>query len=116
MGVLHPVAVGIDITLGDEVRPATFDGFQGDLREGVHLQEPLGGELRLDDGVGTLGVTHRRGVVLDLQQVAGLFQHLDDLLAGHEAVLAHEDLRLLVQLAVIVDDLEDGQVVAEADS
>ena len=115
VGVLHPVAVGIDVALGDELRAAALDRLQGDLRQGVHLQEPLGGELGLDDGVRPLGVAHRRGVVFHLHQVAGFLQHLHDLLAGDEAVLADEDLRVLVQLAVVVDDLEDRQVVAQAD-
>ena len=115
MGVLHPVAVGVHVALGNELRAAAFDGFQGNLRQGVHLQEPLGGKLGLDDGVRPLGVAHRRGVVFHLHQVAGFLQHLHDLLAGDETVLADEDLRVLVQLAVVVDDLEDRQVVAQAD-
>ena len=50
-----------------------------------------------------------------LHQVAGFLQHLHDLLAGDETVLADEDLRVLIQLAMVVDDLEDRQVVAQAD-
>ena len=115
VGILHPVAIGVHVALGDELRAAALHRFQGDLRQGVHLQEPLGGELGFDDGVRPLGVAHRRGVVFHLHQVAGFLQHLHDLLAGDEAVLADEDLRVLVQLAVVVDDLEDRQVVAQAD-
>ncbi len=114
-GVLHPVAVGIDILLGNELRASAFHGVERHLGQGVHLEEPLGGQARLDHRIGPLGVTDRRSVFFHFFQVAGFLEHLHDLLAGHETVLTHEDTGLLVQLSVLVDDVQDLQVVPEAD-
>ncbi len=113
--VLHPMTVGIHVFLGNELRATAFHRLQGGGGQLLHLQEPLGGKFRFDHRIRPLAVSHRRGVVFHLQQVAGFLQHLHDLLAGHETVLTHQDLRFLVQFSVIVDDFQHGQVVPQAD-
>ncbi len=106
--------VGIHVFLRDKLRTAAFHGFQGHLGKDFHLQEPLGAQLGLNHGVRALGIAHRRGVVFHFHQIAGFFQHLHNLLAGHKTVLAHQNLGFLVQFTVVVDDFQHGQVVPEA--
>ena len=106
--------VGIHVFLRDKLRTAAFYGFQGHFGQGLHLQEPLGAQLRLNNGVRALGIAHRRGVVFHLYQVAGFFQHFHNFLAGHKAVLAHQNLGFLIQFSVIVNDFQHGKVVTKA--
>ena len=113
-GVFHPVPVGIHVFLRDKLRTTAFYGLQGHLGKGFHLQEPLGAQLGLNNGVRALGIAHRRGVVFHLYQVAGFFQHFHNLLAGHKAVLAHQNLGFFVQFTVVVNDFQHGKVVTKA--
>ena len=113
--ILHPVTVGIAVFIRDELDEAILDGSKRARCELFHLEEPLGTEARLDDGVGTLAVSDRRGIVFDLLDIPGFLQHLHDLLAGLETVFSDEDLSLLVQTAAVVDDVEDGEIMPHAD-
>ena len=109
------MTVGIHILLRDEFGTSALHCFQCHLGQDVHLEEPLGAELRFNNCVCTLTVANGAGIVFHLYKVSGLFQHLHNLLAGHKAVLAYQDLGLLVEFAMVIYDFQHGQVVPEAD-
>ena len=113
--IFHPVFVGVAVFVGNEFDFSAFHAFEGILGQGVHFQEPLGGEFGLDDGVAALGITDGGDVVHGLFEVAGFFEHLGNFFAGDEAVFSNQDLGLFIEPAVVVDDVEHGQVVAQAD-
>ena len=114
-GILHPVAVGVAVLVGDEFDQAVLHACKGPRGEFFHLEEPLCAEPGLDDGIGPLRIADRRGVVFHLLEVAGFFEHLRYLLAGDKPVFAHQDLCVFVETAVVVDDIEDGQIVPQTD-
>ena len=113
--IFHPVLVGVAVFVGNQFDLSAFHAFEGILRQGVHLEEPLGGEFRLDDGVGPFGITDRGGVIDRFFQVSRFLQHFGDFLPGDETVFADQDLRVGGQAAVVVDDVDDGQVMPQAD-
>ena len=112
--VLHPVAVDVAILVRNELDAARFHLVKCLCRKVLELEEPLLAELGLDYGVCALAVADGRYVLLYLNEVACLFKHLADLLAGHEPVFSNEDLRLGGEAAVVVKYLYDGEVVALA--
>ena len=114
VGVLHPVAVGVAVLVRNELYEAVFDAGECSRRELVHLEEPLGAEPRFDDAVGALRISYRRGVIFYFFDISGLFEHYRNLFARLEAVFAYEYLRIFVQAAVVVDDVDDRQIVAQA--
>ena len=113
--VLHPVTVGIAILVRDELDETVLDRGKGARRQLAHLEEPLGAQTRLNDGIGALAVSYRRGIVLNLLDIAGVLEHLDDLPAGLETVLAYQDLGVFGQASAVVDDIDDREVVTQAD-
>ena len=115
MGVLHPVTVRVTVLVRNKFDLAGFDALKSLCGKVFHLEEPLRRELRLDDRVGPFRISHRRCIFLHLDKVAGLLQHLDNLLSGLETILAHQNLSLLVQAAVVIDDVNNRQIVAKSD-
>ena len=108
------MAVGVLELGGVEADGVVLDHFEGFLGEALHLEEPLGAELGLDDGVGALAVAHLVGVVFYLLDEAGLLEVLDDLLAAGEAVHAGILAAMLVERAVVVEDVDRLEVVLHA--
>ena len=107
--------VGVSVFVRNEFNISAFHRLQCDFGKVSHLEEPLCGELRLDYGIGPLGISDRRDILLDLLETSCLLKHLLDLLSGHETVLSDENLRLFVQFAVIVNDICHRKIVAESD-
>ncbi|CCX38695.1 uncharacterized protein BN452_00310 [Clostridium sp. CAG:1013] len=114
LDVLHPVVVGLFHTLGDEANGAVLHHVNGGAGQGLHLHEPLSGHTGLHHSVAALAGTHIVLDGLDLNEVAALFQILNDLLTGiqtgHTGVLA----TVFVDGTVLVHHVDDGQVVALA--
>ena len=76
-----------------------------------HLEEPLHGELRLDGHIGALREAYLIIIVFHFFHQAGLFQ-VDGNLAAHvEAVHAHVESGGFADGAVVVEDVDGGQVV-----
>ena len=115
MRILHPVAINVAILVRYELDVAGFYLVQCFGCKIFHLEEPLCGELRLDDSVSPLGITDRRSVILDLLQTAGLFKKAYDLLPCSEAVLANQNLSLFVETSVVVDDVDNREIVPQTD-
>ena len=111
LDVLHPVTVSIFVFGRIELDFVLHHRFQSDLRQVLHLQEPLHGKLRFDGHVGTLGEAHLVGIVFHLFQQSGFFQVDADLLAHVETVHAHVHPGCLANRAVVVEDVDGGQVV-----
>ena len=111
---LHPVTVCIAVFVWNEFHVPALYACKGLFCQVLHLEEPLGGEFGLDDCVCALTVADWRYVILCLDQIARLFQHLLYLLAGFKAVFTHQDLSLLVQAAVVVYYIKHLQIMAEA--
>ena len=91
--VLHPVEVGLLVLLGGEADGLVavgvgLDGGDGLGGQRLDLDEPLGGEARLDDGLAAVAMADVVGVVLDGAEQALLFEVGDDALAGRVAVEA----------------------------
>jgi hypothetical protein len=94
---------------------ALTDGVSGHLRELVDLDPPLLGQARLDGLAGALGVTHGVDVGVDaLEDAALLVECQADLLTGLEAVHAVELRAGARDVAGLVDDLGNLEVVALA--
>ena len=84
------------------------------LGQFLHLHEPLGGELWLDDGIGALAVAHLVDVVLDAFHQSGGLEVGHDFLAHDEAVLADVHAPGRGDSAVGVEDVDAWQVVLQA--
>ena len=107
--------VCVSVFVRNEFYISAFHRLQCDFGKVSHLEEPLCGEPRLDYGIGPLGISDRRDILLDLLETSRLLKHLLDLLSGHETILANENLCFFVQFAVIVNDICHREIVAESD-
>ena len=123
LDVVHPLVVGVDPLLGEELDLAGFDDadrFAGDRfavapRLG-HRDEPLVGEHRLDDLASALAAWHGETMLACCFQQALRLQVGDDLLACDEAVeAAIGRRRVVVERGVEVQHAEHRQTVALAD-
>ena len=116
LNVVHPFVVGLLPVLGMEARAAVLhrlDRLAGQ-RFGVHI--PLLGQPRLDHHARPVALGHGVAMGLDAVQVALLLQVGDHPLAGLVAVQALIAVRrVLVDVRVLVEDVDLGQVVALAD-
>ncbi len=108
------MAVGVFELGGVEADGVVLHHLEGALGYAFHFEEPLGAELGLDDGVGALAVAHLVGVVLYLLDEAGLLQVFDNLLTAGEAVHAGVFAAMLVEGAVVVEDVDGLEVVFHA--
>ena len=109
--VLHPVPVDVLELRGNQTHRVVHNGLQCGFGQLVHLQEPLHRQLRLDGDAGPLGVAHVVRIGLDLLEQAGRGQIALDLLAHGETVHARVAAAVLVQRAVVVEDVDRLKVV-----
>ena len=107
-----PVCVPVFVRY--QLHTSAFHGFEGIFGECVHFQEPLHRKTRFDNGIRPFGITYRGCVILHLFQVSGFTEHAFYLVAGIESVLAYKNLRFLVQTAVVINDVEHGEIVPES--
>jgi len=113
--VLHPVGVDLGEAVGHELCCAGVDGLERLPGERLHLYEPLRGDQRLHVIMAAIAGAHGVAVRLGLDEVAARFKILDDLFAALVAVHAVIRAAILVDTAVVADDADDFQAVAEAD-
>ena len=111
LDVLHPVAVGVLVLLGDEADGILHDGLRGRLGQLLHREEPLHRELGLDGHARALRIADVVRILLGLFEQAGRIEVLLDLAAYVEAVLSHVHAHLVVHRAVVVEDVDDLEVV-----
>ncbi len=112
--VVHPLVVGLFPVGGNENDAAGLDGLNGLFGERFGLDEPLGGNQRLDNGGAARAFAEVDLIRLDLDEGSGLFEIGNDALARLEAVEAGISARGGGHDAVLIDDLDLGQVVAAA--
>ena len=111
LDVLHPVAVGILELRRVQTDLVVHHRIEGGLSEAIHLEEPLHRELRLNGYEGTLGVTYLIGVVLDLLHQTSSDEVSLDLLTHVEAVHASVGTAMLIECAVVVEDIDGLELV-----
>ena len=109
--VLHPVAVGVLELRRVETDLVVHHRIECRLGQTVHFQEPLHGELRLDGHIGTLGEAHLVRVILCFLEQSGCIEVADDLLADGEAIHADVELARGSNGAIVVKDVDGGEVV-----
>ena len=114
MDILHPVGIGLGKALRHKLDGAVLHHPDGLLGQRLHLHEPLGGDQGLHVVVAAVAGADVVGIGLGLDQIALLLQILDDgfaaLVAVHAVVLA----AVFVDGAVVVDDTDHLQIVAQA--
>ena len=106
--------VCIPVLVRNQLHLPALNGLECILCECVHLQEPLHRKPRLDDGIGPLRISHRRSVVLDFLKVACIGKHLLYFLPRLESVFPDKYLSLLIEASVVIYDVRDRKVVAQA--
>ena len=113
MDVLHPVDIGFGKALRYKLDGAILHHPDGLLGQRLHLHEPLGGDQGLHVVVAAVAGADVVGIGLGLDQIALLLQILDDgfaaLVAVHAVVLA----AVFVDGAVVSDDTDDLQIMAQ---
>ena len=114
MDVLHPVCVDLGEAVGDELDLPVVDHPERFLRQGLHLDEPLGGDERLHIGSAAVAGAHVVGMLGGFFQEAQGIQIGHDGLAGLIAVHALIFAAVLVDFAAVVQDADGFQVVAHS--
>ena len=109
--VLHPVAIGVLELRRVETDLVVHHRIECRLSQTVHFQEPLHGELRLDGHIGTLGEAHLVRVILCFLEQSGSIKVTDDLFADSEAIHADVELARGSDGAIVVKDVDGGEVV-----
>ena len=109
--VLHPVAVGVLELRRVETDLVVHHRIECRLSQTVHFQEPLHGELRLDGHIGALGEAHLVRVILCFFEQSSGIKVADDLLADGEAIHADVELARGSNGAIVVKDVDGGEVV-----
>ncbi|OGW70807.1 MAG: hypothetical protein A3A88_09435 [Nitrospirae bacterium RIFCSPLOWO2_01_FULL_62_17] len=123
--VPHPAEIIIRPTFRDDADPPVLDGFDGRLCQRFDFDEPLRGQIRLDDGLAAVALPKRHLVIFRFdQQVARLQDLLDfqpGLADGQVLNLACDGFvdrggleALGVELRKVVEDRQARQLVAFA--
>ena len=112
--LLHPVAIGVAVFVGNKLNPAALHRLQSSLRKRIHLKEPLHRELWLYYCICALRVPYRGDIILYLLHLSGLLQHLYNVLAGLESLLPYQNCGILFNAAVVVYYIQHWQVVLYA--
>src|SRR6266545_1178601 len=110
--VAHPLEVRLRPYFRHEPDLARFHRANRGFRKGADLDEPLRGQVRLDDRVAALAVPQRKPVRIGAQQPVLRSQTLDDLLAGLETVEPLVLPRVRGHPAVRADHDDLGKAVA----
>ena len=111
LDVLHPVAVGVPVLFGHEADGVLHDGARCGLGELLHREEPLHREFRLDGDARALRIADVVGVLLGLFEEPGGIEVLLDPAADIETVLSDVQADLVVDRAVVVEDVDGFQSV-----
>ena len=112
--VAHPFVVGLAILLRCEANVAFVDRGDGLFGERLNLDEPLGGEARLDHGLAAIALADGVGVIF--HGIAGLvFELGDDSLARLIAIEPGEWTGHFVEVRGFIHDVDGLEFVALAD-
>ena len=106
LDIFHPVTVGVLVFFGNELDFIFQDGLRRRTGELLHREKPLHRELGLDRYAGTFGITYVIGVVFGFLQQAGRVEILFDLFAQGEALHTGVQPYLVVDRAVVVEDVD----------
>ena len=114
LDVFHPVIIRLRHAIGNELDAAVAHAVHSRAGQRLHLHEPLLGHARLHDGSAAVA---RADVVLDVLHAHEeallleiMYNGLARFQAAHAAVLA----AVFVDAAVLVHDVDDFQIVAQA--
>ena len=114
--VAQPVGVGVLPALREEAHLSALPGGQGLVGQGAHADEPLIRKKRLDQGPAAVAVADRMQVPLFGHEQPGGLEVLDHSPAPFENRQAAVGFRhVVVESAVGAQDVDAGQVVADAD-
>ena len=113
--VFHPVEIRLGEALRNEFDRAVLHDADGLFCQRLHLDEPLRGNERLDIVVAAIAGADIVGIRLGLDQIPLLFEVLYRGLAAFVAVHAVVLAAVFVDMAVVGDDADDIEVVAQAD-
>src|ERR1035441_10305417 len=121
MDVFHPVEIGLLVLLGCELDGllaigAWLDGGDGFLGERLDLDEPLGGEARLDHGLAAVAVGEVVCMVFDDPEEPLRLEVSDDLLADNITVEACICAALGIDVAGIVHHVDGCKMMAFTES
>ena len=113
---LEPLGVVVAPTLGDEAEGPVAILLERGTGQGLHADEPLIGEPRLDHGVAAIAVAHRVAVGLDLLEQARRLELRHHAAPRVEAVEALEPVRRReADPCLGRHDVDGGEAVAAAD-
>ena len=112
MDIFHPIDIGLGKTLGHKLDRTILHHTNGFLGQRCHLHEPLGGNQGLHIVVAAVAGANIVRVRLHLHQISARFQIGDDLLSGLVAVETLILSAVFVDLAVVVQNPDDFQIVA----
>ena len=111
--VIHPAGIGFGEAFRYKLSTAVFNAVNSSLNQRLHLNEPLGGNLRFNSMTAALAVTDSMGMLFNLNQIAVSLQVGNDSLAafltGHAFVFAG----FFSHNAVQADNNDARQVVAD---
>ena len=115
LDVLHPIIVDFIHAVRDEADLAVFHDIHRRFRKRLHFHEPLRRNARLDDC--TAAITGADVVLdrLNLDEVAARIEILHDLLSRLQCRHARVFASVFVDDAAVVHDVDDRQLVAQAD-
>ncbi len=105
------MAVGVFVFLGIEADGIVLYRFEGGLREIVHLQEPLHGELRFDSGIRSFRKTHFIRVWFYFFEQTGFFEVFFYLFADGETIHTGVTAAMFVEGSVGMEDIDGRQVI-----
>ncbi|MNC16747.1 hypothetical protein D3C75_646080 [compost metagenome] len=112
--IFDPVQIGFLKTVRHEVHAfAILLCSDGGFGQRLHLNEPLGGQIRLNHCAGTLAVSYLVHMVLNGDQNTLLLQISNDILAAFAAVLTLVRSGFLIHRAAFVHHINLRQVMAK---
>ena len=113
--VFHPVEEAPLLPLRDDRRATLAHRLHRGLGQRLHVDEPLGGDARLDVGMAALAGAHGVEVGLDFDEQSFLLEVGDDVVAALGAVLPNVGTGQLVHPGCVGHDVGGLQAVADAD-
>ena len=115
MNVRQPLDVGLGETFRDELGLAGGDGFHSRAGERFHLDEPLLGGHRFDDGLAAGAMTDCMLCFFDLDEKACFFEISNDSLSRFVAIHAGILACLFIHRAIFIHDDDGLELVSLSD-
>lgn len=109
--VLEPAVPGADELVGDDFKVAGLDAVHRGLRHDVSFDVPLGLDAGFNDVTAPAADGDAHGVVLLVPEEPDLLEILDDLGAAVEPHHALVGASVIVDGALVIEDVDEGEVV-----